>query len=220
MVCLRSTQPLPFTCQLGTAAASTVSPGCQFRFVTVAGIARSVSAAQSPPLESGDNPPTPTSFGEGYMVGADAAAARRSPRRVSARPRGGLPRPEHGRPGVRREGPRCRPRLAPARPPARTDVGGGRPHPARLLSHRFPALPAPRAGGRGGRGGDRELRSQLWISRGGTERKPSVRSKSDTRASWGVRARSSYFPGSQAANSIPKFPKPRPPYAHILYAPS
>lgn len=118
----------------------------------------SLSEPQFPPLERGDNPPTQSGgiHGWGCHSYSRSCCQQESTWSVCAA-EGGTPLAQ-ARSDARREGPWCRPGLAPARPPAGTDVGGGRPLSARLLSHSFPALPAPRergeVGGDRGRGGE------------------------------------------------------------------
>lgn len=57
----------------------------------------------------------------------------------SARPRGGLPRPEHGRPGVGREGPGVVAKAGSCRPPAGRTLGEEAP------SRQTPESPFPGA---------------------------------------------------------------------------
>lgn len=180
---------LPQTCQLGMVTASTASPGCQFCFVTWVSVTASLNLSFLP-WNVGITPPRSW---EGYMAGdatlIPALAVSKNPRGVSALPKGGTPLAQAGS-DVRREGPWCRPGLAPARPPARTDVGGGRPLSRQTPESQFPgaASTTGKGGGGWGQGEGRgawgvggELRSQLWLFWGGKERKPSVRSKSDTK---------------------------------------
>lgn len=148
---------LPQTCQLGMVTASTASPGCQFCFVTWVSVTASLNLSFLP-WNVGITPPRSR---EGYMVGdatlIPALAVSKNPRGVSALPRGGHPWPKPGRtPGGRALGV-GQGWLRPGRLPGRT-LGEGGPSPARLLSHSFPALPAPRergeVGGDRGRGGE------------------------------------------------------------------
>lgn len=181
---------LPQTCQLGMVTASTASPGCQFCFVTWVSVTASLNLSFLP-WNVGITPP-PHAVGRDTWLGMPLLFPLLLSARIHVeclRCRGGdTPGPSPV--GRQAGGPLVSARAGSGRPPARTDVGGGRPLSRQTPESQFPgaASTTGKGGGGWGQGEGRgawgvggELRSQLWLFWGGTERKPSVRSKSDTK---------------------------------------
>ena len=154
---------LPQTCQLGTATASTASPGCQFCFVTWVSVTASLNLSFLP-WNVGITPLPPCSW-EGYMVGdatlIPALAASKNPRGVSARPGVGGDTPGPSLVGRQAGGPLVSARVGSGPAACRTDVGGGRPLSRQTPESQFPgaASTTGKGGGGWGRGGEGSLGS-------------------------------------------------------------